>query len=54
LLTKETRYIFQNSIEVLYKYPLILEPKTDVWMTGLSSAATTPVSGTFEGLLMDE
>ncbi len=54
LLTKETRYVFENSVEVLYKYPLIFPAKTDIWMTAVSSAATTPVSATFEALLIDD
>lgn len=50
-LVKATRFLYQNSFSRVYKTPRFLEPKTDIFMTGISQVSSVKVSASFEGRL---
>lgn len=52
-LKKASRFIYENSFTRKYEIPRLIQPKTDIKMSGISSAVGVSVSATFEMLNVD-
>lgn len=52
--TKDERLVTRGSVDVIRKYPLELEGKTDIEMAARASSGTIDVTGTFQILEIDK